>query len=92
MGLITTHSFESGVLEGGNVLNMQGRGSRGPGLRTSAVGQSMACDYLNDWSGQHEKSEAATHSADIRSHDPHMSLQTGMSLLTLNDHYMVLLA
>jgi len=32
-GLIRSHTFESGVLEEGNIENMQGSGSRGPELK-----------------------------------------------------------
>ena len=34
---VNNHSFESGLLEQGNTLNMQDRGSRGPGLGTTPL-------------------------------------------------------
>ena len=38
-GLIRSHSFESGVVEEGNIENMQGNGSWGPELRNTALGR-----------------------------------------------------
>ena len=44
--LMTSWSFESGVVEEGNMENMQGRGSRGPGLKNPDLrdyGQTRSC-------------------------------------------------
>ena len=49
LSFLTTHSFESGVLEEGNISNVQGRGrSWGPGLREAAPHGSAS--WLSDWS------------------------------------------
>jgi len=38
-GLIRSHSFELGVVEEGNIENMQGSGSRRPELKNTALGE-----------------------------------------------------